>query len=200
DASMILYLQNRDSSYRTRAGTALAAQLMRQAYFTELRTEDQLGYVVGLSYRPYRDRPGLGFIVQSPVADPKALEARTYQFLDDQIKAVGQLTPAEFADFKTGLISNLTERPKNLNERSGRFWTDLQLGELGFNSRQQMADAVATIEQAEAVTIIRDLRQRLPEQQLLVYNTGKFEAEPERGAAIGSVAALKEHARKESVL
>ncbi|MFK7913205.1 MAG: insulinase family protein [Pseudomonadales bacterium] len=192
DASMILYLQNADTSYRTRAGTALAAQLLRQAYFTQLRTEEQLGYVVGASYRPFRDRPGIAFIVQSPVADPAALVQRTYAFLDTRIEAVAALPAEAFEAFKTGLRSDLLELPKNLNDRSGRLWGDLQLQEPGFNSRQQLADAVAGISQQEAVVILKDLRKRLPEQQLLVYNTGKFDVAPKAGEAIQSVSALKQ--------
>lgn len=192
DASMILYLQSADTSYRTRAATALSAKLLRQAYFTQLRTEEQLGYVVAVSYRPFRDRPGLAFIVQSPVADPKLLADRTYAFLDTRIAAVESLPAADFEDYKTGLISDLLELPKNLNDRSGRLWGDLRLPEPEFNSRQQTADAVASITQAEAVAILRDLRKRLPKQQLLVYNTGKFDSAPTRGEAIIDISSLKE--------
>lgn len=191
DASMILYLQNADTSYRTRAGTALAVQLMRQAYFTQLRTEEQLGYVVGVSYRQFRDRPGLAFIVQSPVADPQQLAARTYAFLDGRIDTVAAMPGAAFEAFKTGLISDLMEVPKNLNNRSARLWNDLQMAEFNFNSREQTAAAVSQISQSEAVAILKDLRKRLPEQQLLVYNTGKFSDAPTRGKAIEAITELK---------
>jgi secreted Zn-dependent insulinase-like peptidase len=191
DAAMVLYLQSQGTGYDARARAALAVTLMRQAYFTALRTNDQLGYVVSISYRPLRERPGLAFVVQSPVADPARLAQRTYAFVETRQAEIADLPAAEFAAFKTGLISNLLETPKNLSARSARLWRDLTLGELTFDSRQQMADAVAGITQAQAVAYLEDMQGALKERQLLIYSTGKFDSAPTRGALLKQVSSLK---------
>jgi insulysin len=46
DATMVLYLQANDDSLAERALLGLSAQILRTPYFNDLRTEQQLGYVV----------------------------------------------------------------------------------------------------------------------------------------------------------
>ncbi|MEM6709567.1 MAG: insulinase family protein [Pseudomonadota bacterium] len=191
DASMILYLQDEDSAIESRAQSALATHLLRQAYFTELRTKDQLGYVVGMSNRTYQDRGGIAFIVQSPVADPKALMERTYRFLDSQIGVVANLDAQAFADYKAGLMAEILESPKNLSDRTGRFWIDLKLDRLTFDGRQTLAAAIGEIAQDAAVAHMRAIRSALPERQVLVYNTGKFDVAPTVGKLLPGFDALQ---------
>ncbi|MEM1229965.1 MAG: insulinase family protein [Pseudomonadota bacterium] len=195
DAAMVLYLQSRESSYAARAQMALAVALMKQSYFTALRTNDQLGYVVSATYRPLRERPGLAFVVQSPVADPAKLAQRTTTFVRERQAEVAALSPEAFKAFKAGLISNLLEKPKNLAARTGHLWRDLTLGELSFNARQQMAAAVNGISQTEAVDFLDSLPDALAQRQLLIYSTGKFDQAPERGTLLSDYQAIKDGER-----
>ena len=106
DAAVALYVQDEQPGINARAQSALAAQLMKQAFFTELRTEQQLGYAVFAQATPFRDQGGLSFIVQSPVASPAALEQAILTFLDTRPEAVRQLSDEAFAQHKAGLISD----------------------------------------------------------------------------------------------
>ena len=45
----------------------LAEQLIATPFFNQLRTEQQLGYLVGSGYIPYNQHPGIGFYIQSPI-------------------------------------------------------------------------------------------------------------------------------------
>ncbi|MEM1432443.1 MAG: insulinase family protein [Pseudomonadota bacterium] len=198
DASMILYLQDEEATIPARARSALATHLVRQAYFTELRTEDQLGYVVGVSNRTYQDRGGIAFIVQSPVADPRTLVERTYRFLDEQINVVREMTPEAFAAYQSGLVADLLESPKNLGERSAQFWSDLRLERLSFDTRQALASAVMAIDQTSAVATLKSMRAELPERQVVVYNLGKFDRAPTIGTAISDFDALNPQAARDS--
>lgn len=196
DASMILYLQDTESTIEARAASALVTHLLRQPYFTELRTKDQLGYVVGVSNRTFLDRGGVAFIVQSPVADPKRLVERTYEFLDEQVGVLGAMATDEFIAYRNGLIADLLESPKNLGERTSQFWSDLRLEHLNFDSRETLASAIGQIEQASAVESVKALRAALPQRQLVVYNLGKFDQAPESGTALNSLNALNPQAAR----
>ena len=47
DSVVAWYLQGAGDSWQDKAATALTAQIMSSGFFQELRTEQQLGYVVG---------------------------------------------------------------------------------------------------------------------------------------------------------
>ena len=191
DAAVALYVQDERPGVNARAQSALAAQLVKQAFFTELRTEQQLGYAVFARATPFRDQGGLTFIVQSPVASPAALEEAILSFLDARPNAVRNLSEEAFSQFKAGLISDLTEREKNLNQRSRRLWRDLDLGYVNFDANQQLADAVAELSQAAMADFMDGLRQRARSQRLIIYSMGKFEEPPAQGELIEDLTWLK---------
>ena len=71
DAVVAWYLQGKGNSWADRAATLLTGQIMKSGFFQQLRTEQQLGYVVSAFSWPQRDVPGLVMLVQSPVADAR---------------------------------------------------------------------------------------------------------------------------------
>ncbi len=191
DASIALLVQDPDSSFATRARSALAVQLLRQAYFTSLRTEQQLGYVVALSNRSLQHRAGLTFIVQSPAASTAVLQQATEAFMKAQIQAVQAMSEEAFEQNKAGLIARLTERDKNLNQRSARYWSDLHLGVESFDSARQIAQHASKLDKDTVLKFIRDAERRLQTERLLVFNRGRFEEAPSGGRTISDIDAFK---------
>ena len=194
DASMVLYRQDPEASYRARATSALAAAMLRQQYFTELRTEQQLGYVVSASNRTLRDRGGLAFIIQSPVASAAQLEDATRTFMAAQPTALEAMTEAQFEQHKAGLISRLTERDRNLRERTSRYLADLDVGDTGFDSQARIADLVADLSKADMLDYYQAVIADLDERRVLIYNQGKFNESPAEGIRLNSAVAFKQTA------
>ncbi|MEZ5557216.1 MAG: insulinase family protein [Pseudomonadales bacterium] len=191
DASMVLYVQDPDSSYASRAASALATQLLRQAYFTSLRTEQQLGYVVTITNPTLRDRSGLAFVVQSPVASAARLESLTLGFLEQERPALEDMSEADFERYKQGLVVLLTEQDKNLTERGQRYWSDLLLGVTTFDSNARIANAVAALDKQDMLAFLDRFDERLERARLIVYNRGKFAEVPEDGTLLTDVIAFK---------
>jgi secreted Zn-dependent insulinase-like peptidase len=190
DAAMVLYLQDPDSTIASRARSALTASVLRQAYFTSLRTEQQLGYVVSLASQTVRDRGGLAFVVQSPAVSAAELERRTRDFLVAQQQALQSMPEDAFASYQQGLVAQLTERDRNLGERGARLWTDLDLGVTTFDSRTRLADAVAALDKAALLAYVTDTVARFDRDRLLVFSKGQFDDVP-AGTGLDSVSAFK---------
>lgn len=191
DAAMVLYLQDPDSEIGSRAVSALAAAILRQAYFTSLRTEQQLGYVVAVANQTLRDRAGLAFIVQSPVASAARLEQATREFLAEQIEVVSAMPEATFANYRKGLISTLLEKDENLAERGRRLWANLDLGVTTFDLHEQLADAVASLTKARIVEYLTGALERFDDDRLLVFSNGHFDEVPSGGEALSSIREFK---------
>jgi secreted Zn-dependent insulinase-like peptidase len=191
DAAMVLYLQDPDSSVESRAKSALAATMLRSAYFTSLRTEQQLGYVVAVANQTLRDRGGLAFIVQSPVASAADLERATQAFMTEYLEALEAMPESAFAAYQQGLIGRLTERDKNLGERGRRLWNNLDLGVTTFDMREQIARAVAELDKDDMLAFLSRSAARFDSDRLLVYSNGRFDDTPTAGAALGDVGAFK---------
>jgi secreted Zn-dependent insulinase-like peptidase len=138
-----------------------------------------------------RDRGGLAFIVQSPVASSADLAVHIREFLAGQADAVAALPADEFERFRQGLIARLTERDRNLAERGARLWNDLDLGYTTFDSRARIAAEVERFTQPEIVDYLRTLVNDFDARSLVIYAPGKFTGVPETGMEITDVGAFK---------
>ena len=191
DASLALYVQDEAPGVAARAQGGLAVQLLRQGFFSELRTERQLGYVVAAIRMDYEGLGGIAFVVQSPVASPAQIEQAVFAYLDAQAEQLAAMPEAAFAGHKASLISNLTERDKNLFARTNRLWLDLNRGFTNFDRNQQIANHVANLDQAAMVEFVRRLAAKARNQRLAVYNLGKFTEGPSSGQQLQDPSVLK---------
>lgn len=193
DAAIAAYIQEPDRRWRTRALSALGAHLMQQAFFTSLRTEQQLGYVVGMAAQTIDRQPGLLMLVQSPSAGPDAIVKAIDTFLVDQGEVIRALSAQRFDASREGLLVKLLEADKNLGERTERYWNDLDEGITTFDSRQRLADAIRALTQEDVAAWADALPRRFREESLIVSARGKHEALPPHGRAFRDVADFKRH-------
>ena len=152
DTAVLRYYQGRDNSRKERVVLSFLGQMIQQGYYDELRTEQQLGYIVQANYSEMDQTPGLVFTVQSPTADGNEIEAATDRFLPAFRKVLAEKTEADLDKLKQAALDRLSLPPANFGEKVGLFWADLRLDNLAFDSRQQ------SIETIEAVGI-EDIRE-----------------------------------------
>ena len=145
DALFIRYQQFDTTDNHDRARFALLGRLLSSPFFNQLRTEQQLGYIVNAGARPVQRHPGLIFTVQSPVLGPEGIEERVDAFMREQVKRIAALTEKELADYRQSLVVELTRRDANPDERAARFWHSLDGQEGDFNYNQRIARAVEAI-------------------------------------------------------
>lgn len=115
-----LYLGNRMDPV-LRAKQQLIAQMTDEPVFNQLRTIEQLGYVVfsgsvaGVTYAGYR------ILIQSE-KDCRYLEGRIEHFLTSFEKAIDEMSDEDFEKHKGAVISKRSEKLKNLGQEGNRFW------------------------------------------------------------------------------
>ena len=150
DAGALRYLQGKDRTLQTQARIAVLGQLLEAPFYSQLRTEEQLGYIVSARYSPMLDAPGLSLLVQSPSKDSKTLFSRMDAFLTRFDSRVKSLDEAALASYRDAVVDSLTQKPRKLSELAARNWSELSFGWTGFDRRQQL---VAAVEQVSAQDI-----------------------------------------------
>jgi secreted Zn-dependent insulinase-like peptidase len=73
----------------------------------------------------------------------------TELFFSDFQQQLAQLTTEEFADHKQGLISRLVSKKKNMAEKVGHFWHNIEVNRLTFDTNESIAKEVEAIELAD---------------------------------------------------
>jgi insulysin len=151
DSAIVLYFQGEDDSLRTQATISLLGTILRTPFYEQLRTQEQLGYIVNAGTLPILDTNGLVLYIESPVADPLLLEERIDAFLATYSDTLATLDPAQFNDIKSGLLTSLRQPPQRMNALSGRYWSDILVEKYSEDSTLQMADAVEALTHADVL-------------------------------------------------
>lgn len=146
-----------EENRRLRVLTDLLATMIREPCFNQLRTKEQLGYVVFAGYRPCRSYFGLRILVQSE-RTCDYLEYRIVQFLRKFKKSVlgDKLTEEAFNKYKQALKSKKLTKLKNLDEESSRFWNHVNNGFYDFMQRSKDVQLLETITPDEFLHFFND--------------------------------------------
>ena len=80
DHAMVIYYQAQTSDVNEKVKLMALNHLINQDYFNELRTTQQLGYLVGTGYAPFNTRAGIAFYIQSPKFEAQTLLHRHNHF------------------------------------------------------------------------------------------------------------------------
>jgi secreted Zn-dependent insulinase-like peptidase len=146
DAVVAWYLQGAGTGWRDRAASALTAQIIKSGFFQELRTEQQLGYIVSAFSWPRIDVPGLVLLVQSPSASAPEVAMAMEAFLAG---VEAGLDEAQFARHRKALVNEVLRPDKNLWERAEFYWQSIAKKQYDFDGREALADAVRALSREE---------------------------------------------------
>lgn len=185
DAAVLWYFQAPDDSLQSVAMTNLAASILHPNLFDELRTEQQLGYVVGARAFNRVKLPGILFQVQSPSSSEQEILLALKQFMAGFLE---QGVDVEvFNRHWQALALRLRESDHNLTDRSGRFWGSLALADESFNRRERLAVIVDKMTYEHWFSFVRKL---LLTQEASLIQLTETAAEAVANTSDGSSSAL----------
>lgn len=115
-----------------RAKLLLLGQLTDEPGFDQLRTKEQLGYIVFTGARMAQTTMGYRVVVQSE-RSPEYLEERINAFLAMFAKSLEDMSQQDFESHKKSLTNKRLEKIKNLDQESSRFWGYIGTEYFNFN-------------------------------------------------------------------
>ena len=118
-----------------RAKLLLLGQMTEEAGFDQLRTKEQLGYIVFTGVKMQATTMGYRVIIQSE-RPTEYLEERINAFLAHFGKSLETMSKEDFESHKSSLIAKRLEKIKNLDQESTRFWSHISNEYLDFLSRE----------------------------------------------------------------
>ncbi|MBM7073024.1 insulinase family protein [Shewanella sp. 202IG2-18] len=149
DNAILIYYQSKQTNTHKMAMFSLLNQAISSAYFHELRTQQQLGYVVGTNYLPLNRHPGIIFYIQSPTVTPDQLLTKIDQFLADYAKTLLNESEKDWSETKQGLINSIMQHEPNLKTRSQRLWSSIGNKDYDFTQREKVVEELKQITQQD---------------------------------------------------
>jgi insulysin len=110
--------------YDVRAKVLLLDQIVHEPCFNQLRTKEQLGYIVYSGTWTSITQYGFYFVIQSEKTAPY-LETRIEEFLKTVATTLEEMSDDEFESHKRSIIDKRLERLKYMEQESNRHWTHI---------------------------------------------------------------------------
>ncbi len=188
DAVVAWYLQGAGDSWDDRAATALTAQAIKSGFFQQLRTEQQLGYIVSAFAWPRMDVPGLVLLIQSPSASAPDVAKAISTFMN---AVVGEIDDEQFKRHRESLVREIRQPDKNLWERSEFYWQSIAKKQYEFDGREALASAVEGLSREDWVGYFNRVFIEQP-RSLQVVSPGRWgELPAASGERYDSAASIK---------
>ncbi|KAF9291020.1 Insulinase (Peptidase M16) [Linnemannia elongata] len=117
----------------TRALTQILAQIIQEPCFHQLRTTEQLGYIVQSGIHTFGPLTGIKILVQSE-RDPVYIESRIESFLTNRINNLlfNTMTPQDFERQVQSLVEKKLRKDMKLREETRRYWGQILSGYFDF--------------------------------------------------------------------
>ncbi|CAD8060229.1 unnamed protein product [Paramecium primaurelia] len=144
NSSVILYFQLESGTVRNQLIVDLLSNIIKTPFFSQLRTKEQLGYVVFSASSDVRGITGFQFLIQSSVKCPKYLQARIREFI--KTFGIDDLTREQFEEYKQSIRVSLLEKDFSLGREVGRFWGEIQRHQNLFDRREQALSLLDNID------------------------------------------------------
>ncbi|CAL8128505.1 unnamed protein product [Orchesella dallaii] len=119
-----VYFQTGMQERRANVLVELLENIANEPCFDQLRTKEQLGYIVFSGVRRAQGTQGIQILVQSD-RHPVYVEGRIDNFLDILKKTLDDMTEEEFLQHRNALFVTKSEKPKKLIERSNLIWSEI---------------------------------------------------------------------------
>jgi len=197
NSAIEVYYQAGPSRIRQSVALDLIQQMLEKPFYHQLRTLEQLGYLVWSGYRESSKVDGFMFLIQSNVRGPVYLQERIEQFIGQFEQQLLQMPDEEFGQYKAALIAKRREAPKNLQEETHRYWEAISAGRYDFNRLELEIRELQQINLAEVREMYRSLFIH-PEtrKQLTMHAVGSLhKMESARGQVIKDKRVFKQEMR-----
>lgn len=143
-SAIIVYYQAQQPTPHEVAIWSLASQVLAPLFFSEIRTNQQLGYVCGASYMPINRYPGMMLYIQSPVANSDELIDAIDELLEDFYDYIDEISDQQWLSYRKGLISQISTKDTSARRQAMRHWTSICNRDIDFSHRER---TITSIEQ-----------------------------------------------------
>ena len=164
-AERVLKLEVNNSAYwseydlgadepKVRAAAMIINNFIAEPYYSEMRTTQQLGYIVSAFTGRQDYQYSLFFVIQSGQYPANELQSRSEAFAKGLAKELEGLEEANFERMRAAAIAEVEQKPKSIGEKAGGFFELVYDLDLDFDRQTESIEALKNITQEEVARVL----------------------------------------------
>lgn len=154
-ASLVLY--QADNRFESQFFVSILENLIAQKFYDDLRTKQQLGYIVLSSAYDTRGIHGFYFAVQSDTANSSQIALKIHEFVQNFKAQLKTLTNADFEDVRQALLVNSKEKYTNLSNEADYYWDQIVKSRNNFSFKEQAQKFYQNVTRTDFQLFVNDL-------------------------------------------
>jgi len=181
NAASQIILQSLGTSERDHVLIEILTAIIEEPFYDDLRTKQQLGYIVASGVKAVEQTRTLSVIVQSNVASAEDVSSAMIKFLDGvEDRLLTPLTSIDIELFVKGLVDRRLEPDKQLAVEVTRNWSEIASGRFQYNRLRAEVAALLSITKADIIDFWDQLyaKERRMLVSEIVPKTGPKSKEP----------------------
>ena len=181
NAASHISLQCLGTSERDHVLIEILSAIIEEPFYDDLRTKQQLGYIVSSGVKAVDQTRTLSVIVQSNVAPAEKITYSMIKFLDDiRDRLLKPLTSIDIELFVKGLVDRRLEPDKQLAIEVTRNWSEIANGRFQYDRLQAEVAALLAITKEDIIEFWENLyvKERRMLVSEIVPKTGPTSKEP----------------------
>ncbi|MDP6040913.1 MAG: insulinase family protein [Candidatus Latescibacteria bacterium] len=143
---------------KNRAASMIINAFVDRPFFTELRTNQQLGYIAWAGMGPTRDSKHLYayFIIQSDSYAADEVETRADTFISTYVDKFSAMPTEQFETLRATAIEELKEKDKTISEKADKFNTQAFDFGSNFKRDQEAIDALIALTKDDVAALLQN--------------------------------------------
>ncbi len=185
-------LQVGPHSMENYAVSQLVASVIESDFYTQMRTNQQLGYIVWSFGQRLEDRLFLKMIIQSAGYGPFELQKRVDAWMADAPKLFDELSDEEFNKHRSSLVVSLQKKPDSIAEMAGELYYFVSEEDGDFDYKRKLIEVVKKAKKADVVAAAKRLFTESKTARSIVLVRSRSNKDPVPEGVLTTVASIKE--------
>lgn len=180
-----LYYQVGKTDPRLRGAMLIVSRHLGQTFYHNMRTQQQLGYIVWAGMSQIEKTLGLNFLVQSGQYPADVLLKRVQSYLPQYLESFAALPPPAFEKYRVAVNKAKLTRPKSISETAENlYWVAFENNEK-WSHVSEDREAVKALTQAEVKQLLEQYLTGAKVRRMVIRLIGRDHAEsPVKGQAL----------------
>ena len=192
NSALVLETQIGQLSPELQGALLVIDNLIQPQFYNELRTSQQLGYIVNSGMTLLEKTLGLIFMVQSGEYDAEILEKRIDVFLLNFFESLKELSEEEFSKIKKSVLHSKLQKSTSVSGEAERLFTIAFERNADFDLNSENIKAIEQLTMEDIIQAVDSYLLPSRQRRLILRMSGKNHPEGEsEGEPIYSIAEFK---------
>ena len=176
--SLAYTLQAGEFTLKNQGLMSFVASIVGPDFYLQMRTNQQLGYIVWSFSQRLENRLFMRFVIQSATHGPFELKHRIEGWMKDSIKIFDKLSDEEFERHRKSLLVGLLKETDSIREEAGRLYYLATKENGNFQMKKKLAEVIKKITRKEVISTGKKLLLDPITPRVIVHMRAKGNEDP----------------------